>query len=743
MKKIVSLLVFLLVSVGVWAWEDGVPRELALRRAAEIANVKYSLHFRIPQAKEDRVMGKADISFLRTGKGDLVLDFQGKLAGVMTVNGKAFAGASVTSEHIVIPRRLLRKGENRVVMEFESNDAALNRHDDFLYTLFVPANARSVFPCFDQPDIKAMFSLSLALPEGWTSISSADPVRPIPTYLFSFAAGRFQRQTAVRDGRTLTALYRETDPQKVAQLGKCFDEIALAIRWMEQYTGIPYPFSSYGFVVLPGYPFGGMEHPGAIQYNDRRIFLGSQPTVDEELSRFQVIAHETAHMWFGDLVTMRWFDDVWTKEVFANFLASKMAVEQFPEVNHELNFLKSHYPAAISVDRTEGTHPIQQPLDNLKNAGLLYGNIIYHKAPIMMQKLEERMGEDALRRGLQRYLRDYSYGNATWDDLIAILGHEAPGTGIAEFDRLWVKQKGIELEAYGIERLDEEGVGRLSGKLLSGDLSDVDKFRAAMTLYENYLQHRGTPRQLVTTMLAAASKERNPLVASALVGYATAAIPYGDGVENAECELMRMARNHPLDGVRTQCLRYLGGNAVSPSVVDSVYAEWRANCNPLLSFADYTRMALHLAQCLPDSREAILCGQRGRLRTDDERAEFDFVSRGCNLVPAVQDSLFASLLLAESRRVEPWAASLLALLNNPVCEPQNNRFLVSALDALQDVQRTSAIFFPGDWLAALLGGHRSEEARSIVRQWISDHPDYPAPLMNKLKQNAYHLMVGR
>ena len=441
MKKIVSLLVFLLVSIGVWAWEDGVPRELALRRAAEIANVKYSLHFRIPQAKEDKVTGKADISFIRTGKGDLVLDFQGKLAGVPMVNGKAFAGASVVSEHVVIPRRLLRKGENRVVMEFESNDAALNRHDDFLYTLFVPANARSVFPCFDQPDIKAMFSLSLALPEGWTSISSADPVRPIPTYLFSFAAGRFQRQTAVRDGRTLTALYRETDPQKVAQLGKCFDEIALAIRWMEQYTGIPYPFSSYGFVVLPGYPFGGMEHPGAIQYNDRRIFLGSQPTVDEELSRFQVIAHETAHMWFGDLVTMRWFDDVWTKEVFANFLASKMAVEQFPEVNHELNFLKSHYPAAISVDRTEGTHPIQQPLDNLKNAGLLYGNIIYHKAPIMMQKLEERMGEEALRRGLQRYLRDYSYGNATWDDLIAVLGHEAPGAGIAEFDRLWVKQK--------------------------------------------------------------------------------------------------------------------------------------------------------------------------------------------------------------------------------------------------------------------------------------------------------------
>lgn len=110
---------------------------------------------------------------------------------------------------------------------------------------------------------------------------------------------------------------------------------------------------------------------------------------DEELSRLNLIAHETSHMWFGDLVTMRWFDDVWTKEVYANFMADKIAREQFPNINHDLAFIKSHYPLAFSTDRTQGTHPIQQPLDNMNKAGLLYGNIIYHKAPIMMSKLEK------------------------------------------------------------------------------------------------------------------------------------------------------------------------------------------------------------------------------------------------------------------------------------------------------------------------------------------------------------------
>lgn len=743
MKKILSLLSLLLTALGAWALGDGVSHALAVQRSRDIRAVKYSLWFDIPAQRDREVMGRAAISFDWTGDTDLVLDFQGRLTGQPVVNGKPFPEGRVEREHIVIPRRLLVEGGNRVELEFESTDGSLNRHDDYLYTLFVPANARSVFPCFDQPDLKALFTLQLSLPEGWTSISSADPAHPIPTYLFSFTAGKFHKQTAVRDGLTLTALYRETDPQKVAQLDKCFDEAVCAVRWMEEYTGIDYPFSSYGFVVLPGYQFGGMEHPGAIQFKDRTIFLGSQPTEDEELRRFHLIAHETAHMWFGDLVTMRWFDDVWTKEVFANFMASKMAADVFPHVNHELNFLKDHYPAALSVDRTEGTHPIQQRLDNLKDAGLLYGNIIYHKAPIMMQKLEERMGEESLRQGLQRYLIRFSYANATWDDLIAILDRANPQAGIADFDRRWVKQAGIGLDAYGIQLMDAAQLRSLQDSLTGGGMSDVGRFRAAMTLYENYLNGRLSADSLVATMLRAVSVEAKPLVATSLVGYATSALSRAVGRESAERALLDLSRRHDLRDVRSAALRYLSTSAQSPAVIDSLFEEWQRGDNPLLTVHDFMRMAYHLALYMPGKREEILATQRARLATDDERAEFDYVSRACDATPAVQDSLFASLLLAENRRVEPWAAALLSLLNDPIGEPRNNRFLAPALDALEDVQRTSAIFFPGDWLYALLSGHRSDEAQTIVRQWIAAHPAYPAPLMNKLKQNAYRLMVGR
>ena len=405
MKKVIitmiaGLCAIISLSLNAVTIQDGVSLELATYRSANINDVRYSLSFTVPDQITRPVSFNETLTFVWAGDEDLQIDFQGtpdQLDSVITVNGRELT-TDLRHEHIVIPQGCLLHGKNQVIISGRCGDKALNRHEDYLYSLFVPDHARSVFPCFDQPDLKARFALSLTLPDGWISISN-NTQKPIPTYLFSFTAGRFQMQTATRDGRMLTALYRETDSLKVAQLPIVFDQVALSLRWMEEYTGIPYPFEEYGFVVLPGYQFGGMEHPGCIQFTDWEIFLGPQPTPDEEMTRLNLIAHETAHMWFGDLVTMRWFNDVWTKEVFANFMADKISREQFPDVNHDLAFIKAHYPLAMNTDRTRGTHPIQQPLDNLNKAGLLYGNIIYHKAPIMMRKLEQEKGAAALQQG--------------------------------------------------------------------------------------------------------------------------------------------------------------------------------------------------------------------------------------------------------------------------------------------------------------------------------------------------------
>ncbi|WP_318543781.1 M1 family aminopeptidase [Marixanthotalea marina] len=195
------------------------------------------------------------------------------------------------------------------------------------------------------------------------------------------------------------------------------------------------------FTAIPGFQYGGMEHVGAIQYNEASLFLDGNATQKEKMARTHLIAHEIAHMWFGDLVTMKWFDDVWLKEVFANFLADKITNPAFPEVNHDLTFMSEHYAGAYSEDRTKGATPIKQHLDNLKNAGTLYGNIIYDKAPIMMRQLEALVGEKAFKQGVRNYIKQFANANADWNDLVNILDEET-NYDLKAWSDVWVNQSG-------------------------------------------------------------------------------------------------------------------------------------------------------------------------------------------------------------------------------------------------------------------------------------------------------------
>lgn len=453
MKNIKTLLltVFCMTAFGGSAQlTKGVTKDLANQRKANISNVIYDLTFNIPANSQDKVTGKNVITFDLKQKADVILDFQGGFNGtcyVITKKGKKEKRKSIVAsyqnEHIIIPNKLLVEGTNRIELNFTSLDKALNRHQDYMYTLFVPDMARSCFPCFDQPDLRARFLTDIKAPTGWKTMTS-DPCCPLPTYLYSFVAGNYQEKIATRDGRPMRALFRETDPDKVKQLDQVFDEAAAALKWMEGYTGIANPFATeYGVVILPGYQFGGMEHPGAIQLSDRRIFLDKNATQEELLSRTELIAHETAHLWFGDLVSLKWFEDVWAKEVFANFMASKITRRQYNKVDHELNFIKTYQARAIAIDRTEGTHPIAQELGNLNCASLLYDNIIYDKAPVMMRMLENMMDAPTMQKGLQNYLAEHAYSNASWDDLIDALSQVAPKVGVRQFSDVWVKQKGL------------------------------------------------------------------------------------------------------------------------------------------------------------------------------------------------------------------------------------------------------------------------------------------------------------
>lgn len=492
--------------------EPGVPRELARARAARIGELAYDVRLSVPAGREEPITGAEVIEFeLSEAGGPVVLDFLAAADRVRRVRvddrDVAFKGEA---EHLVIEPGAFHEGANAVTIDFVAGDGSLNRRADYLYTLFVPERARYAIPVLDQPDLKARFTLHLELPAGWRAVANGPlmrhridgdrayldfaPTRPISTYLFAFAAGRFEVETAERHGRTMHMYHREFDAAKVARnRDAIFDLHARALAWLEEYTGIPYPFDKFDFVLVPAFQYGGMEHPGAILYRAAGLMLDESATQNQLLGRASVIAHETAHMWFGDLVTMRWFNDVWMKEVFANFMAAKIVNPAFPDVDHDLRFFLAHYPAAYAVDRTAGANAIRQSLDNLNDAGSLYGAIIYQKAPIVMRHLERLMGEDVFRDGLREYLHAHRYANATWPDLIDVLDRRTE-ENLAAWSRVWVEEPGRPTVAarvttagdtitgLEVEQRDESGQERVWPQTLRVALGDGRGTRAAFDI---------------------------------------------------------------------------------------------------------------------------------------------------------------------------------------------------------------------------------------------------------------------
>ncbi|WOJ92813.1 M1 family aminopeptidase [Congregibacter variabilis] len=441
--------------------EPGVSAALALERADRISALTYDLQLWVPEDASKSVEGRMVMRFaLASAAAPLQIDFAQQAEDVVSVSAQnKSVSYQFSNEHIIVPVSALKPGENEISIIFRATQDAINRNPDFLFTLFVPDRARRAFPVLDQPDLKARYTLSLDTPATWVAMSNG-PVQsdevtddrrvfrfaetdPIPSYLFSFVAGQFETVEREFRGRQMSLLHRETDKEKFARnIDAIFEAHADALDWLEDYTGIAYPFEKFGFALIPDFPYGGMEHVGAIQYRASSLLLEESPSQNQLLNRAQLIAHETAHMWFGNLVTMRWFDDVWTKEVFANFMADKIVNPQFPDTDHALNFLISHYPQAYGVDRSEGANPIRQQLDNLNLAGQMYGPIIYHKAPIMMRQLELLLGEQAFRDGLQSYLSRYAYANATWPALIEILD-EKTDIDLASWSEVWVNTAGM------------------------------------------------------------------------------------------------------------------------------------------------------------------------------------------------------------------------------------------------------------------------------------------------------------
>ena len=486
----------------------GVPRELARTRAAHYSGVRYSLDIMLKPGAET-LKGRETVTVtLDDAAGDLVLDWRvikgdvdpRSRVGGMRVNGRAVEDAQFMDEHIVIPRAHLSPGANTIELEFESPVSAsgsavtryLDREDksEYVYTLFVPSDASTAFPCFDQPDLKARFTLKVTAPQEWKVISNTEGVtlsefdetsgglpqsppagmlwhhfpetEPISTYQFAFAAGPFTELDTrpaleqVRYSLKLTRGYEEEkdDPRmrlyvrrsqakrakkELMEVGRINRE---GVKFFEEYFARKFPFPKYDLILIPEFAYGGMEHAGATFLREESVLFPSDPTSADIAARAETMLHEAAHQWFGDLVTMRWFDDLWLKEGFATFMAYKAFERVMPRLDAWKVFHLRTKPLAYLTDVTKGTTPIWQEIANLSAAKSAYGNIVYRKAPSMLRQAEFYLGPREFQRAVQLFVKEHAYANATWEDLVGAF-ERTSARKLDVWAAAWVKRRGM------------------------------------------------------------------------------------------------------------------------------------------------------------------------------------------------------------------------------------------------------------------------------------------------------------
>jgi aminopeptidase N len=459
----------------------GVSRVLAEQRAARVRDLRYDLSLDVTAA--DSAIGRLTTRFTLRAPGDLVLDFRGPRLSRVRVNGVTVADPAFNGHHLLIPGRALETGANRLDLEFTAviapaGSSIIRVRDPsdgltYLYTLLVPSDAQQLFPCFDQPDLKARVRLTLTTPLGWKAVAngallSADSssrgtthvfqeTEPISTYLIAFGAGPWTTLSSRTPmGRPITLFVRRSRAAEV-DADSILADNDRALTWLERYFDHPYPFGKLDVVLAPAFPFGGMEHPGAIFYSEERFIFREPPTLPQRLGRTATIYHEIAHQWFGDLVTMRWFDDLWLKEGFATYMAARMQAALDPRSEAWKTFYLRNKPAAYAVDMSAGTTPVWQELANLDQAKSNYGAIVYNKAPSVLKQLNYLVGDDAFQAGLQRFVRLHAFGNATWRDLLDAVG-TAAGRPLRAWGEEYILRPGLPVLEQRVETRD----GRLT-----------------------------------------------------------------------------------------------------------------------------------------------------------------------------------------------------------------------------------------------------------------------------------------
>ncbi|MET9879219.1 aminopeptidase N [Actinacidiphila glaucinigra] len=333
----------------------------------------------------------------------------------------------------------------------------------YLYTQYEPADARRVFADFEQPDLKAPFTFSVTAPESWvvlgnervTGVSDGGetrhfaPTRPISTYITAVVAGPYHMvhdtyRRALPDGSELEiplgALCRK-GLARYFDADEIFTVTKQGLDFFHDHFGYPYPFGKYDQAFVPEYNIGAMENPGLVTFREEYVFRGKVTQASYE-ARANVILHEMAHMWFGDLVTMRWWDDLWLKESFADFMGAFSLVEATRYKEGWITFANRRKAWAYRADQLPSTHPVTADIRDLEDAKLNFDGITYAKGASVLKQLVAYVGRDAFLEGARRYFQRHAYGNTELGDLLSVLA-ETSGRDMAGWSRSWLQTAGV------------------------------------------------------------------------------------------------------------------------------------------------------------------------------------------------------------------------------------------------------------------------------------------------------------
>ena len=438
----------------------------AAARSAEISDVHYAVELDLTVG--DRKFATSTVARFQACSGDafIFLDFAGEVESV-ECNGRALGPDAHDGTRV---RLDVRPGENTVRVvgsaSYSRTGEGLHRFRDpldgqvYVHTKFEPFAAHTVYACFDQPDLKATVDLTVTADTHWVVVANTDHEEPpspageerstwrfgrtppLPPYLVAFAAGPFRRLRSRHSGVPLALYARNSLFEELAgEAPELFDVISRGLDHYSELFDLPYPFTKYDHVFAPEYAFGGMEHPGCVTLNEGLLFR-HRVTEDARRRRADILLHEMAHMWFGDYVTMRWWDDLWLNEAFATMMAVVAQAETTRYGEGWTAFAHHALPVARHADQLPTSHAIRVETADTDAARSNLGPIVYLRGAAVLHDLAERLGWESFVAGVRTYLRTHAWGNAGLDDFVAAL-RQVSNEDVDRWVDEWLLRRGV------------------------------------------------------------------------------------------------------------------------------------------------------------------------------------------------------------------------------------------------------------------------------------------------------------